>query len=559
VRAIVGERGPLEGVTISLERTGVFLVGRKGKQNQQESCDIYLNHPSISRKHFRLFVQDDGVFIENLSLVNPVLIHRKPLKKKTELLDGMVVQIGSTEFRCILEEAVSSSSSESIIEDLSSGELPYSDSRWLLKVVSGPSAGGEFFLETGKSYVVGKDVSQCDVVFHDRMISHRHLSLTAQEDGTILLEDLESRNGTFIDDARMEESSLPIPPMARIQAGMSAFIIVDMHQKDETLIQVYDSKPEEEVHQKEFSFREISFMLAAFALGLLFLVGGGSLFRGGDVQIQNVDTESTLKKMIEPFRGVHFSYNQDTGDLFLLGYVHSQTKKNELLFALRSLELRNIEDHIVINTTIVDEMNAIFAKNASWQTVNMQACPNSGQFILSGYVEDLPAAQSLQDYVNLYFPYLERFTNRVLVQSLIYDRVVNILHQMGHLNIQVSCLEGNVSLTGTAATSSSSFEEAVSDIRKVHGVRRVNNNVIFSGSPSPRGETTDLSDRYTVTGILMKGKQGIGATINQRVYFLGELIDGMEIADIHRHGILLKQGGLNFTIYYDDAIGGGKG
>jgi pSer/pThr/pTyr-binding forkhead associated (FHA) protein len=51
--------------------------------------------------------------------------------------------------------------------------------------------------------VIGR-APDCDVVIKDNKASRRHCKLTRQDDG-FLLEDLGSRNGTFVDGAKINE------------------------------------------------------------------------------------------------------------------------------------------------------------------------------------------------------------------------------------------------------------------------------------------------------------------------------------------------------------------
>ena len=53
---------------------------------------------------------------------------------------------------------------------------------------------------------IGRDAS-CDVVLDDRTTSRKHASVTVEEDG-VYLEDLDSRNGTFIDGESVKRHKL---------------------------------------------------------------------------------------------------------------------------------------------------------------------------------------------------------------------------------------------------------------------------------------------------------------------------------------------------------------
>jgi len=65
-----------------------------------------------------------------------------------------------------------------------------------LVVLMGPEAGRRYSLE-GSSVLVGR-ADECDVQLDDTKVSRRHARLVRMEDGSWLLEDLGSRNGTLV-------------------------------------------------------------------------------------------------------------------------------------------------------------------------------------------------------------------------------------------------------------------------------------------------------------------------------------------------------------------------
>ena len=67
--------------------------------------------------------------------------------------------------------------------------------RLLLEIVEGPGAGRQLPLE--RPVVVGRDAA-ADVVLDDERVSRQHARITPQAGGAVV-EDLDSRNGTFVD------------------------------------------------------------------------------------------------------------------------------------------------------------------------------------------------------------------------------------------------------------------------------------------------------------------------------------------------------------------------
>jgi hypothetical protein len=66
--------------------------------------------------------------------------------------------------------------------------------RLLLEIVEGPGAGRQLPLE--RPVVLGRDAA-ADVVLDDPRVSRRHACITPSEGGAVV-EDLDSRNGTFV-------------------------------------------------------------------------------------------------------------------------------------------------------------------------------------------------------------------------------------------------------------------------------------------------------------------------------------------------------------------------
>ena len=77
---------------------------------------------------------------------------------------------------------------------------------WVLKFISGKYQGGEFALEEGREYVVGRS-SECDMVLVEDMISRAHATFVVQND-KVILRDNGSTNGSFVNGERISEQVL---------------------------------------------------------------------------------------------------------------------------------------------------------------------------------------------------------------------------------------------------------------------------------------------------------------------------------------------------------------
>jgi hypothetical protein len=75
-----------------------------------------------------------------------------------------------------------------------------------LKFISGKYQGGEFPVKPGKQIVVGRS-SDLDMVLVEDMVSRKHAKITCS-DGKILIEDLGSTNGTFVNGEKIKQARL---------------------------------------------------------------------------------------------------------------------------------------------------------------------------------------------------------------------------------------------------------------------------------------------------------------------------------------------------------------
>ena len=81
--------------------------------------------------------------------------------------------------------------------------------------------GAQIELADGRDYVLGRG-RDCDIVLEDLLSSRHHARLSVARE--IAITDLESRNGTFVDDARIEEQTT-LAHGSRIRVGASIYLL----------------------------------------------------------------------------------------------------------------------------------------------------------------------------------------------------------------------------------------------------------------------------------------------------------------------------------------------
>ncbi|MEW6663652.1 MAG: FHA domain-containing protein [Thermodesulfobacteriota bacterium] len=94
-----------------------------------------------------------------------------------------------------------------------------------LYVVSGPDIGRSFPMEKEEIYV-GRSPDN-EIQIKDRFVSRRHLKIT-QRDGAFFLEDLESKNGTFVDGTLIQSGvKVALQEGTPVVMGMSVICLGD--------------------------------------------------------------------------------------------------------------------------------------------------------------------------------------------------------------------------------------------------------------------------------------------------------------------------------------------
>jgi len=91
VAKLVVEEGDLKGISLSLEEGESWIIGRDPAE-----CQLVIEDPLVSRKHLIARRHPEGIFVENLSETNPVLLNDEELKEQPALLqNGDTLKIGN--------------------------------------------------------------------------------------------------------------------------------------------------------------------------------------------------------------------------------------------------------------------------------------------------------------------------------------------------------------------------------------------------------------------------------------------------------------------------------
>lgn len=594
---LIAEEGPLTGLILNFDDQDQWIIGRDPDQS-----DFVLEDTTVSRKHAEASRGTEGIFVRNLSKINPTLINEEEISGQVLLKEGDRVRIGQTTFLFSEEEplleqepSTEKKKDEKNYEEIFSGidEIPeeveplkepskdiydtifeegeedpsfslMNDTPFLLKVISGPNAGAEIGIEKGKSYVIGKDPNSCEIVFQDLSVSRNHARLTVDTKGTLTIEDLDSKNSTRLNGAIIEEKKL-VTSQDLIACGTTTFIILDRNAAQETIYspsfpsyeeEIVEEEPEEieevlPVHWKEkiiptkYLFAIGSFVVVFFIVFISFF----SLFKTQQVKIVKKMPAQKIQEALKKYEDLEFSYNPTTQKLFLTGHVLTNVDQQELLYNLKSLPfISSIDNHIVIDEYVWKNINQVLTENANWKGVNVYAL-KAGNFVISGYLETMEEKDQLDDYLNTHFPFLNRLDNQVFVEQMLTLQIQSDLIQGGFSGIAFQLNNGELTLSGLYDEKKQKpFNELVNKLNQIQGVRSIQNIAVAATESASR---IDLSQNYQVNGYAKYDSKNYSVVINGKILTLGDSLDGMDVTSILKHTILLEKDGLKYKIDYN--------
>lgn len=565
---LIAKEGILQGRVIILEGKEEWKLGR-----DFENCDIVLEDKKVSREHALIYNTEEGLFLKNLSSTNPVKINGHIIKEDQLLKEGDEVRIGETSFLYSTEDVPANAdekkaaiepqeSHKTIFETEREEEVKEEEkeSRFILKVISGPNAGAEMALEPGHSYIIGKEES--DIALNDPGVSKKHARINIDSQGTISIEDLGSKNGTLVNSSKIEGVKI-ITSQDLLTIGASSFLIWDRESSEETIfipspqtiVEEKIAPLPERVEKEDWRKKKIPKKIAVlggtltFALFILML-GFFSLFKTETLEVSRQDYVGEIRKSLAKFQDVKFSYSQNTQSLFLTGHVLTKTDYEELKYFIQNFTfLEKVQDNVIIDELIWKNVNDILATHPEFRGVSMHS-PQAGKYVLTGYLDSQEILAQLNDYINVNFPYLDRLQNVVVVESILNQEIATKLFNKGFGAITFQLANGEVTIAGFyPEEKKKEFQNLLEEIKKMVGIRAVKN---IAAQTSEEGARIDLTSKYAVAGAVLGNKSKIfGVQVNGQIVSQGDFLDGMKITEIKTNVIYLEKDGLKYKINYN--------
>ncbi len=206
------ERGALMSEHALFE--GSLTLGRTADN------DVVLPSSTVSRHHARLWLEGLTTYIDDSGSSNGVLVEDMRIKGPTPVNESSHIRIG--EYRVFLERATGKLKATQ--SGINTAIVHPEQAHGKLVVVSGPRAGAENLL-FDPIVCIGR-TDENDITLADVSVSRHHARLKRQDDGSYIVTDLNSSNGTLLQGRRIGQSARAWPG-DRVQFGNVECMLVD--------------------------------------------------------------------------------------------------------------------------------------------------------------------------------------------------------------------------------------------------------------------------------------------------------------------------------------------
>jgi pSer/pThr/pTyr-binding forkhead associated (FHA) protein len=184
------------------------LAGRSLVFGREAGCDVVVAGKDVSRRHAEITVTPQGYMLADSS-TNGTWVNEERVQKQRVLARADVIRIGEESFRFYADVAAAPPPSPVPARPAQAGPLA------TLLVKGGALKGQRFPIKTPVVNIGRADYN--DVVLADPSVSTSHAKLQRRE-GVWMLIDIDSTNGSFVDDERVKGEA-PIGPGAALRLG----------------------------------------------------------------------------------------------------------------------------------------------------------------------------------------------------------------------------------------------------------------------------------------------------------------------------------------------------
>jgi pSer/pThr/pTyr-binding forkhead associated (FHA) protein len=164
-------------------------------------AQVVLEQPGVAARHCELNVAGESATLTVLDASAPVSVNGRPVSGTLAVRPGDLIGVGPVQARVVaVEKVLATVQRAAAVDDSGQTKVRAAVPKFVLRGVSG-AAFGKTYPVPGP-VVIGRQ-QDCDISVPTEEISRRHAQVKPTADG-LLVEDLGSANGTFINGKRVQ-------------------------------------------------------------------------------------------------------------------------------------------------------------------------------------------------------------------------------------------------------------------------------------------------------------------------------------------------------------------
>lgn len=196
-----------------------MLGGQPIRLGRTPENDVVLPGGAVSRRHATIILRGGAVFISDEGSSNGVIVDDQRIRGETPIDESSQIRVG--EYRVFLERTAGRAVPQ---QGINTAIVHPEQAHAKLVVVGGNHAGREILLFEPITTIGRTDEN--DVTLPDVSVSRHHARLKRQDDGTYVVTDLNSSNGTLAQGRRLTGAAR-VYYGDRVQFGNIECLLVD--------------------------------------------------------------------------------------------------------------------------------------------------------------------------------------------------------------------------------------------------------------------------------------------------------------------------------------------
>lgn len=188
--------------------SAIWLVGNT-TLGKHPDCTFVINDPNLADVHLEFLVRDEEITLKDRMNGISLLVNQKPYTPRTTLKHLDCIKVSTHELEILDPKQLYPDPQEALNLALSKPSLLLLQknkqmNNWRIIAASDWLAGTEFIID--EPMVIGRE-SSCDITIAGTHLSRRHAQIIPLPSG-LVIEDLNSSNGTFVNGIRVDKKTL---------------------------------------------------------------------------------------------------------------------------------------------------------------------------------------------------------------------------------------------------------------------------------------------------------------------------------------------------------------